>query len=107
MAHTVFISYADEDRAIAEKTRRILEERRISCWFAPRSLRGGVMWPEAIVKEIRECHALILIHSANANRSENVKREVSLAGERGIPFFVFQVEDIKFDDGLEYYLRRS
>jgi hypothetical protein len=52
MAHDAFISYAGEDRVIAEAACHALEARGIRCWMAPRDLLAGKDYPEAIIDGI-------------------------------------------------------
>ncbi len=41
MEHDVFISYAHEDKAIADAICAKLEENKIRCWIAPRDITPG------------------------------------------------------------------
>jgi hypothetical protein len=101
----VFISYASPDRAIANATVAALEARGISCWIAPRNIGAGDTWMDAIVDAIAQCRAMVLILSAAANRSNEVKREVNLAnGNAALTVVPLRIEPILPSGGLAYYL---
>jgi tetratricopeptide (TPR) repeat protein len=47
---------------------------------------------------------MILVHSENANRSMQVKREVERATIKGVPIIPFRIEDVPASKFLEYHL---
>jgi hypothetical protein len=69
---TAFISHASEDREIAERICRFLEERGIHCWVAPRDVRPGRRYGEEIVSAIETADAVVLLLTENANKSKQV-----------------------------------
>jgi Flp pilus assembly protein TadD len=106
MAHDVFISYAEEDRQVADAVCRALEDAGVSCWYAPRDVPYAVDYEEAIVDAISESKLLVLILSAHSNNSAHVKREVQNAcrEEPQVPILPFQVENISLNKALRYYI---
>ena len=44
MAHDIFISYAHQDRTIANAVCATLEAHGIRCWIAPRDILPGSDW---------------------------------------------------------------
>ena len=48
MAHEVFISYASQDKAVADAMCATLEARQIRCWMAPRDILPGIPYAEAL-----------------------------------------------------------
>ena len=80
----VFLSYASEDAAAAERIAATLRNAGIEVWFDKSELRGGEAWDREIRRQIRECTLFIAIVSASAHaRVEGYFRlEWNLALER-------------------------
>ena len=104
MAHDVFISYAHQDRTVANAVVATLEARGIRCWVAPRDIIPGEDWGEAIVDAIKAAHALVLIFSSSSNESEQIKREVERTVHQGIAVIPFRIEDVLPSKTLEYFI---
>ena len=94
MAHDVFISYSSKDKAVADAVCARLEARGIRCWIAPRDVAPGADWDEMNVRAIAESRVMVLVFSARANESQQVRRKVNLAVERGIAVAPFRIEDV-------------
>ena len=106
MTHDVFISYADEDRVIAEAVCQSLETSGITCWYAARDMSYGEDFEETIVNAIFVSRLVILILSSHCNASPHVKREIQIAckEEKRIPVLPFRVEDVAPSGALQYYI---
>jgi len=80
----VFLSYASQDAAAAERLCASLRATGIEVWLDQSELRGGDAWDAAIQKQIRECALFVPLISANTNaRGEGYFRlEWRLAVER-------------------------
>jgi hypothetical protein len=104
MPHDVFISYASEDKAVAEAVCEALERKGIGCWIAPRNIPPAALYAKAIIDGIRGSRVLVLVFSARSNSSRHVARELERADDRGIPILPFRIEDLVPSDSLEYYL---
>jgi TolB-like protein/Tfp pilus assembly protein PilF len=80
----VFLSYASEDAAVAERICNALRAGGIEVWLDQSELRGGDAWDQKIRQQIRECALFIPIVSANtASRREGYFRlEWDLADQR-------------------------
>jgi hypothetical protein len=104
MSHDVFISYSSGDKSAADAACAVLEHNGLRCWIAPRDIVPGQDWSQAIVKAIEKASAFVLVFSANANESIQVKREVELAVNRGIPVVPFRIEDVRPSESLEYFI---
>ena len=48
MLHDVFISYASEDKLVADAVAAILEQKGIKSWIAPRDVTVGEIFPGEI-----------------------------------------------------------
>jgi len=104
MPHDAFISYSTHDKAAADATCAALEGSGIRCWIAPRDIMPGAEWGEAIIDAINRCRVLILIFSANANESPQIRREVERAVNKGVPIIPLRIEDIAPTRSLEYFI---
>jgi hypothetical protein len=104
MAHDVFISYAVEDRTVANAVCATLEANRIRCWIAPRDVLPGVSYAEALVDAISESSLMVLVFSSRSNNSPHVMREVERAASKGIPILPFRIEDVAPSKSMEFFL---
>lgn len=104
MAHDAFISYSSRDKATADATCAALEASGVRCWIAPRDITPGIEWGEAIIDGINQSRVLILIFSANANESPQIRREIERAVGKGIPIVPFRIQDITPTRSLEYFI---
>ena len=104
MAHTVFICHSARDKQVADAACAALEARRIPCWIAPRDILPSDEWGKAVVSAIHECRILVLIFSANADASPQVRREVERAVSKGKTILPFRIEDVMPSDAMEYAL---
>jgi hypothetical protein len=104
MVGKIFISYAIKDRDVADDICGSLEDFGLKCWIAPRDVLPGSDWGEAIIDAISQSRLMVLVHSENANRSIQIKREVERATSKGIPIIPFRIEDVPVSKFLEYHL---
>lgn len=81
-----------------------LEARGIRCWMAPHKIRAGTDWGAAIIEGIETSKVFVLIFSAHANSSEQIKREVERAVAKGVKLVSVRVEDVPMSKSLEYFL---
>ena len=104
MSFDVFISYSNKDAVAAKAACAALEAAKIRCWMAPRDIVAGARWGASIVRAIDECRVMVLIFSANANASMQIRREVDQAFSRGKAVLPLRIEDVRPADELAYYL---
>jgi hypothetical protein len=104
MAHDVFISYASKDKPTADAACAMLEQRGIRCWIAPRDMLPGADWGAAIIDAINDARAFVLVFSSHANASQQIKREVERAVNKGIPIIPVRIEDVAPTKTLEYFI---
>jgi hypothetical protein len=100
----VFVSYSQPDRKAAFGIVEWLESHGIDCWIAPRDVRPASDWAEEIVDAIAGARVMVLVFSANANDSPQVRREVERAVHRRVAVLPFRVEDVEPARSLEYFL---
>ena len=106
-SRTVFLSYASPDAAVANQVCQFLESHGVPCWMAPRDVKPGAAYADAIVRAINEAGALVLVLSASAMASEHVSREVERAASKHKPVVAFRVDAARLSAELEYFLSRS
>jgi hypothetical protein len=98
----IFISYSSKDQKIAEAICRALEARGFDCWIAARNVGPGENFQEAIVKALRGARLMLLVFTSNANNSNEIKKEVVLAGRHHVTVVPVRVEDVIPNDALAY-----
>jgi hypothetical protein len=104
MAHDVFISHSSKDKIVAEAVCAMLEQNRIRCWIAPRDITPGKEWGEAIIDAIAGSRVMILIFSANANGSPQIRREVERAVNKEVVVVPLRIENVVPTKALEYFI---
>jgi len=102
--HDVFISYAQEDKPVADAVCAKLESKNILCWIAPRDIPPGKNFPEAIIEGIEEGKVVVLIFSSFANKSPHVTRELTNAVNKGRVIIPFRIEDVIPSKSMEYLI---
>jgi hypothetical protein len=102
--HDIFISHSSQDRAVARRICRVLEETGVTCWIAPRDIRAGQSWAAAIDEAIRGCRAVLVVVSASSNRSSHVGRELAIAGENRLPMVPVRIQDTAPGPEMSYWL---
>lgn len=103
-SYDAFVSYAGENKPVADAVCALLESRRIRCWIAPRDILPGRNYSGAILEGIRGSRVLVLIFSGSTNRSPHVLREVQNAVECGLSILTMRIEDVPPSDDLRYFL---
>ncbi len=103
----VFISYASADKAAADSVCAALEHVGIPCWLAPRDVRPGAQYADAIVGAINETKAVVLVLSGSAVASSHVAREVERAASKHKPVISFRIDTAPLSRELEYFLSNS
>jgi TolB-like protein/Flp pilus assembly protein TadD len=103
----VFISYASTDFAVANRVCEFLESQGVACWIAPRNVRPGDLYADAIVQGINACRLLVVILSPSAAASSHVLREVERAAAKNRPLVSVRVGPVVLPPALEYFLSAS
>ena len=83
-ARAIFVSYASEDAAAAERIGAALSAAGLEVWLDRSALRSGDAWDQKIRREIRDCALFIAVISRNTEaRTEGYFRlEWHLADQR-------------------------
>jgi tetratricopeptide (TPR) repeat protein len=102
MAAPIFISHPSKDGNLAALVCGALETRGLSCWISSRDIAPGDNYQVAIVRAIRAAKAMVLIFSANANNSDEIKKELALADQSRLVVIPVRIEDVAPDEAFLY-----
>ena len=106
-SRSVFISYASEDTVTANEVCQFLESREAACWIAPRDVKPGAQYADAIVRAIGESKAVVLMLSGSAVASPHVGREIERAASKHKHIIAFRIDAAALSPALEYFLSES
>lgn len=79
----VFISYADEDRQIAEFVHTCLTREGLDVFMAAISLQPGARWDRAIIDALKASKVVLFLASEASNTSAYVQQELGAAVSAG------------------------
>lgn len=82
--HSLFLSYANQDEALARRLYQDLQNKGVRCWMAPHDLRPGDYHHSRIDEAIHLHEKTLLLLSEHAVNSSWVKHEVQVALAREI-----------------------
>jgi len=99
---SIFISYSSSDQKVAETICDALQSRGYSCWITCRDVGPGENFQESIVRAIRSAKLMLLVFTGNANNSNEIKKEIVLAGRYHLTVVPVRVEDVVPNDALAY-----
>ena len=102
MSASIFISYSSSDQKVAETICDALQARGFTCWISCRDIGPGENFQEAIVQAIRSVKLMLLVFTSNANNSNEIKKEIVLAGRYHLTVVPVRVEDVAPNDALAY-----
>lgn len=102
-----FISYASQDAAVAQALVGALEQERITCWIAPRDVRPGALYADAIVRAIGAARTVVLVLSGNSIASSHVGKEIERASSKQRPIIALRIDTAPLTPALEYFLSES
>ncbi len=104
---SVFISYASQDTAVANSIIENLEQHGLKCWLAPRDVRPGTEYADAIVAAINDAKAIVLVLSGSAVASSHGGREVERAASKHKQIIAFRIDTAPLSRSFEYFLSNS
>jgi len=99
----VFLSYSHKDRRIATELLTFLQFHGIRVWYDA-GIPAGENWMNVIADKIDKASAVILLSGENSVGSEHVKTEVLSALRFGRRLIKINLDESKFDAGIEMYL---
>lgn len=107
VGHDVFISFSSKNASTADAVCAALEKKGVRCWVAPRDIPAGSDWAGAIIDGIGASRIMVLIYSADANRSPQVLREVERAVNKEVAIIPFRIEAVPLSKAMEYFISSS
>ncbi|MBD3278466.1 MAG: TIR domain-containing protein [Candidatus Aegiribacteria sp.] len=99
----VFVSHSSKD---GEKVRRVvefLESSGVKCWVSYRDIPPGADWAETIYDAIAGASAMVFLHSANVNKSRQIRNELDIATNLDIPLIPLKLEQVQPSKGVRYF----
>ncbi len=103
----VFISYASQDKGVAELVCHAVESAGLVCWIAPRDVVPGESFASAIVHAIDATQVIVLVLSEYSASSQHVLREVERASSKRHPVIAFRIDLAPMPADFEYFLNTS
>jgi predicted MFS family arabinose efflux permease len=104
MAHDVFISHSVKNKVTADAVCAMLEGQGVRCWIAPRDVTPGMEWGECIIDAIEQSRIMVLVFTADANASPQIRREVERAVNHGVAILPVRLEEVMPARALEYFI---
>ena len=104
MPFDAFVSYSSTDKVTADACCAVLESAGVRCWIAPRDVRPGTEYGEAIIDGIDQSRLMVLIFSSSANKSRQIHREIEHAVNKGIPIIPLRIEEVAPTKSMEYFI---
>jgi xanthosine utilization system XapX-like protein len=102
--NNIFVSFSKQDQATALDILGRLEAAGLKCWISCRDVPRGNDYQDAIVDAIDQSGAMILVFSNNANKSEEIKREMALASAKRLFVLPIRIENAEPSKGFKYQL---
>jgi hypothetical protein len=104
---SVFISHSSKDADIANEICTNLETMGVSCWIAPRDIKAGQNYGEAIIIGIEKCSAVIFLMTDESNRSPAVESEIERAFSYQKIIIPIRLKNISPSKKIEFYVAKS
>jgi hypothetical protein len=103
MAH-IFISYAHSDTDAVDRLTGRLSDASYDIWIDREDIRAGDQWRRQIVEAVKACDVFIITLSPNSVRSDNVRRELDLAGRAQKTIIPLLIAEVEIPDEMDYQL---
>jgi hypothetical protein len=92
---SVFISYAEPDRKVAEAVKQSLLSAGVEVWFAPHDIAPGDRFRARIVDAIESAQIVVLVLSVASNASRYVSAEIGVAFEKRKAIIALRIENVE------------
>src|ERR1700739_3156342 len=103
MPNEIFVSHAFEDKAAAQAVCAVLTAQGINC----RTISVGTELDDSSAGAIKSSRAMILIFTANSNRSAQIRYDVEQAANFRIPVIPLRIENAAPTGSLDYFISRA
>src|SRR6185369_3074554 len=81
-----------------------MQQAGLNIWIDRQEIQAGKLWRTQIVQAIDTCDAFVLMLSAAAAASENVRKEVDLAEDSGSRIFIVNLDQVRIPTDMRYQL---
>ena len=98
----IFITYSSKDQKVARTICTALENRGLICWISARNVKPGQNYQEQIVRAIRSARVMVMVFTTNANNSNEIKKELSLASQNNLVVIPVRIEDVAPNEAFAY-----
>jgi hypothetical protein len=102
----VFISYRHVDRAAADQLYALLQARGVTAWYDA-LIPPGADFRDAIVGALGHARVMVILLSAAALESDELKKELAVADQEGVPLLAARLENVKPRAAFAYELARG
>ena len=102
MTSHIFISHSSKDQKVARTICTALENRGLTCWVYSRNIQPGQNFQEQIVRAIRAAKIMVLVFTANANSSNEIKKELAIASQNNLVVIPVRIEDVIPNEAFAY-----
>jgi hypothetical protein len=102
VASHIFISHSSKDQKVARTICTALENRGLTCWVYSRNIQPGQNFQEQIVRAIRAAKIMVLVFTANANSSNEIKKELAIASQNNLVVIPVRIEDVIPNEAFTY-----
>ena len=106
-ARDVFVSYASQDAALANRIVENLEQHGIKCWISPRDITPGSQYADEIAGVINDSKVLVLVLSEYAVTSPHVGREIERGASKRRRIIGLRTDAAPLTRSFEYFLSES
>jgi TolB-like protein len=96
----VFVSYSHRDESSAMAEVNWLQQHGINVWY-DEGIAAGTEWREELAQSISGAAAFVYYVTPGSAASENCRKEVNFAVDRGKPIFAVHLEETTLPDGLD------
>ncbi len=100
----LFISYSRKDADRVDPLIVRLQSAGYEVWLDTLNLRGGEQWKRNIVEAVESCDHFLMVLSPSAATSENVLKELNLAGDSHKPIIPLEMEYCDIPASMKYQL---
>lgn len=100
----IFISYSNENQALAKELCQVLKNGNISYWVDYENNAYGDPFAGSIVSAIDEAEVFLLLVTKESTRSKHVLRELSYADNHQKPILPVVAGEVVLSKDFEYYL---
>lgn len=104
MAKHIFISYSRKDTEFVDKLAADMKKAGFKIWIDRTSILGGDKWRRQIVKAIGKAQAVLIVLSSSSVQSDNVRKEIDIAEQKGIKKILIDIEYHELPDDFLYQL---